>query len=308
MTMTGPDPELILLHIRRSLYGEPYPEAYRKILMSSVLALASAAELHQTLTKDYAGFEGCQNTVDNWLKAARLWMGFPKTRKEVRETMPAWIAINGQPTINDIREGWVPLHHRPQGAGTIPAPTPTTNSSPAPAPAPEETPAPAPVNAPENPQENLVKSTKEEAPAPVPAKKKSKTPAVSAASAALEKLAPLVDFTNAPETGPFPDSNLDQNSYEKLMGPIFDKRREFIRNANELQGPAEGQNALRRNDLFLELVKQIPLDDPDYYATRCADLTLILREDAINISRGRWITETHNARMELKKLQSAASS
>lgn len=114
--MNGPDPELILNHVGRSLDGEPYPQEYRRILISSVLSLVSAAELHQTLTKNDPGFSQCQNTVNNWLIGARVWLGFKKSRKEVRTALPEWYAINGKPTIDDIRAGWVPLHHRSESS------------------------------------------------------------------------------------------------------------------------------------------------------------------------------------------------
>lgn len=110
--MNGPDPELILIHTGRSLFGEPYPEEFRPILITSVLALASASELHETLIKNCPGFNYSQNTVDSWLIAARAWMGLSKNRKSVKAELPAWVELNGRPTLEDIRNGWKPGHHR----------------------------------------------------------------------------------------------------------------------------------------------------------------------------------------------------
>jgi hypothetical protein len=112
VTMKGPDPELILIHTGRSLFGEPYPEEFRPILITSVLALASASELHKTLIENCPGFNYSQNTVDSWLIAARAWLGLGKNNKLARAELPAWLELNGRPTIEDIRNGWQPRHHR----------------------------------------------------------------------------------------------------------------------------------------------------------------------------------------------------
>ena len=112
VAMKGPDPELILIHTGRSLFGEPYPEEFRPILITSVLALASASELHKTLIENCPGFNYSQNTVDSWLIAARAWLGLGKNNKLVRAELPAWLELNGRPTLEDIRNGWKPRHHR----------------------------------------------------------------------------------------------------------------------------------------------------------------------------------------------------
>ena len=114
--MTTPDPEFTLQVTGKSFYGAVVaPPELLPALIDSILSQRSAKELHTALVGAIPGFNQAENTVGRWLAKTRSWLGLPvrgrgKPSRHYLQEVDDWHAVNGHPTPDDIRAGWLPSH------------------------------------------------------------------------------------------------------------------------------------------------------------------------------------------------------
>ncbi len=95
--------------------GTGFPLAHRHLLITSVLEFVSSPAFAKYLHEN--GHEVSSKTASNWQQATREWLGLPlagrgKPSAEYRKTVQEWRQSNGNPTLDEIDAGWVPLHRR----------------------------------------------------------------------------------------------------------------------------------------------------------------------------------------------------
>ena len=95
--------------------GAGLPLAHRHLLITSVLEFVSSPAFAKYLHEN--GHEVSSKTASNWQQATREWLGLPlagrgKPSAEYRNTVQEWRQANGNPTLEEIDDGWIPAHRR----------------------------------------------------------------------------------------------------------------------------------------------------------------------------------------------------
>lgn len=185
------DPELILKKTGKILYGDMVPAQFLPITITSILSYVTAEELHKLIQEEVPEFKISKNTIGRWMDRTRAWLGLPppgrgKSSEKTRLEIEAWAALNGFPGLNEIKNGWLPIHRRPSNPVTMSQPI-----QPLEAVGPDCAPNKV-VTVPPEPDSGLASSTKlpkKTAPASITAEQKQATNTGS-----LEQAAADVDF------------------------------------------------------------------------------------------------------------------
>lgn len=97
--------------------GTKIPREHRHLLITSVLEPVAAHKLREILVNH--GYEVSLRDISTWLQATREWLGLPsagrgKPSMEYRKTVEKWRYANGNPTLEEIDAGWVPIRRSPR--------------------------------------------------------------------------------------------------------------------------------------------------------------------------------------------------
>jgi len=99
------------------------PLCYRPLLITSVITFVSAKKFQCALNK--RGDEVSLRDVLEWQQATREWLGLPevgrgKPSNEYRNEVDEWLQENGNPSLEEIDAGWIPIHKRENNAVPLP--------------------------------------------------------------------------------------------------------------------------------------------------------------------------------------------
>lgn len=97
--------------------GDKIPREHRHLLITCVLESVPGHKLREILSNN--GFEVSIRDISTWLHATREWLGLPpagrgKPSAEYRKTIEKWRYANGNPTLEAIDAGWVPIRRSPR--------------------------------------------------------------------------------------------------------------------------------------------------------------------------------------------------
>lgn len=218
------DPELILKKTGKILYGDMVPAQFLPITITSILSYVTAEELHKLIQEEVPEFKISKNTIGRWMDRTRAWLGLPppgrgKSSEKNRLEIEAWAALNGFPGLNEIKNGWLPIHRRPSNPATMNQPVQPMEAV-GPDCAPDKV-----ATVPPEPASGLVRSTNH-----------SKKPA-SASKTAEQKLATKTD--NPEQTAAGPQTTATGVDFLAKVKRIMDVMRPRFREYHEIHAVLE---------------------------------------------------------------------
>ncbi len=91
------------------------PLEWQSLLITSAIKFIPAKKFMEALNQE--GESPSLREVIDWQNATRKWLGLPKIgrgkpSKEYRDAVQKWLAIHGNPTLEEIDAGWLPKHLR----------------------------------------------------------------------------------------------------------------------------------------------------------------------------------------------------
>lgn len=103
----------LLTDVGAPIEDEPeIPPRYQQLLITSVIMFVSAKKFQKALNS--RGDNVSLRDITEWQRATRKWLGLPevgrgKPSDEYRNEVKKWLQSHGNPTLDDIDSGWVPI-------------------------------------------------------------------------------------------------------------------------------------------------------------------------------------------------------